>query len=69
MKLQTDLEEFRMKNSLFGRPMAPLVLVLALLTSTSIPAAEVKVMVSGGFQAAMKVLAQNLGALAGTRLL
>jgi molybdate transport system substrate-binding protein len=48
--------------------MAPLVVVLVLLMSTSVQAAEVKVMVSGGFQAAMKVLAPEFERITGDKV-
>ena len=57
-----------MKNSLIGRSMVPLVVVLVLLMCTSVQAAEVKVMVSGGFQAAMKVLAPEFERITGDKV-
>jgi len=56
-----------MKNSLIGRSMV-LVAVLGVLMSTSVQAAEVKVMVSGGFQAAIKLLVPEFERLTGDKV-
>jgi molybdate transport system substrate-binding protein len=57
-----------MKKSLIRRSIVPLFAVLLLLMSTSVRAAEVKVMVSGGFQAAMKVLAPEFERMTGDKV-